>query len=186
MLMRRYRLDNKTSRSTVKAFATGLLSFAAHSPTFLATDLKGVIDVEADHLNRMKVEVTVNVNSLEIIDHVSVADRQEIEGRMRREVLETSRYPEIVFRSTDVSLSPIARGRHHIRMIGPLSLHGATHRFQVEGELVVYDDALRIRGERPLAMPDYGIKPVTALGGTIRLKDEVMLSYDLAFLREAP
>jgi hypothetical protein len=45
---------------------------------------------------------------------------------------------------------------------------GATHRFQVEGELVVYDDALRIRGERPLAMSDYGIKPVTALGGTIR------------------
>jgi len=185
-MMSRYRLDNKTSRFTVKAFATGLLSFAAHSPTFLVTDVRGGIDVEANDLNRMKVEVTVNADSLEIIDHVSAADRQEIEGRMRREVLETGQYREIVFRSTEVSLSPIARGRHHIRMIGPLSLHGATHRFQVEGELVVYDDALRIRGENSLAMSDHGINPVTALAGTIRLKDEVMLSYDLAFLREAP
>src|SRR3954465_5774965 len=149
MTMSRYRLDNKTSRFTVKAFATGLLSFAAHSPTFLATDVQGTIDVEADDLSRMKVEVTVNADSLEIIDHVSAADQREIEGRMRREVLETGRYPEIVFRSTEVSLSPIARGRHHIRMIGPLSLHGVTHRFQVEGEFVVYDDALRIRGESP-------------------------------------
>jgi hypothetical protein len=104
---------------------------------------------------------------------------------MRREVLETSSYPELVFRSSEVSLTPIAQGRHHIRMIGPLSLHGVTHRFQADGELVVYDDALRIRGERPLAMPNHGIRPVTALAGTIRLKDEVMLSYDLAFLREA-
>jgi polyisoprenoid-binding protein YceI len=184
--MSRYRLDNKTSRFTIKAFATGLLSFAAHSPTFLITDIKGGIDVEANDLKRMIVEVIVSADSLEIIDHVSAADRQEIEGRMRREVLETGQYRDIVFRSTDVSLGPIARGRHHIRMVGLLSLHGATHRFQDEGELVVYDDALRIRGECPLAMSDYGIKPVTALGGTIRLKDEVMLSYDLAFLREAP
>src|SRR3954469_10697957 len=100
MTMSRYRLDNKTSRFTVKVFATGLLSFAAHSPTFLLTDVKGVIDVEADDLNRMKVEVTVNANSLEIIDRGTPADRQEIGGRMRRKVPETSRYPEITFRST--------------------------------------------------------------------------------------
>ena len=91
-MMSRYRLDNKTSRFTVKAFATGLLSFAAHSPTFLVTDVRGGIDVEANDLNRMRVEVTVNADSLEIIDDVSAADRQEIEGRMRREVLETGRY----------------------------------------------------------------------------------------------
>ena len=184
--MSRYRFDNKTSRFTVQAFATGLLSFAAHSPTFLVADVRGGIDLDGDELNQMKLELTVKSDSLEIIDRVRAADRTDIEGRMRREVLETSSYPEIVFRSGEVSLTPIARGRHHIRMIGPLSLHGVKHRFQVEGELVVYDDALRIRGENPLAMSDYGIKPVTALGGTIRLKDELMLSYDLAFLREAP
>jgi polyisoprenoid-binding protein YceI len=186
MMMSRFRLDSKTSRFTVQAFATGLLSFAAHSPTFLVTDVKGSINLEGDNLQRMRLELTVNANSLEVIDHVSAADRHEVEDRMRREVLETGRYPEIVFRSSEVSLSPIARGRHHFRMTGQLSLHGTTRGYQVEGELVVYDDALRIRGERPLAMSEYGIKPVTALAGTIRLKDEVMLSYDLAFLREAP
>jgi polyisoprenoid-binding protein YceI len=184
--MSRYRLDNKTSRFTVKAFATGLLSFAAHSPTFLVTDVRGSIDLEGPDLHRMKLELTVRADSLELIDRVRAADRSDIEGRMRSEVLENRQYAEISFRSSEVSLSPIDRGRHHIRMIGPLSLHGVTHRFQVEGELVVYDDALRIRGERPLAMSDYGIKPVTALAGTIRLKDELMLSYDLVFPQEAP
>jgi polyisoprenoid-binding protein YceI len=184
--MSRYRLDNKTSRFTVKAFATGLLSFAAHSPTFLVNEARGHISLEGGELLRMALELTVKANSLEVMDRVSEADRADIEGRMGREVLEISRYPEIVFRSSEVSLSAIERGRHQIRMIGSLSLHGATHRFQVEGELVVYDDALRIRGERPLAMSAYGIKPVTAMAGTIRLKDEVMLSYDVAFLREAP
>ena len=33
-------------------------------------------------------------------------------------------------------------------------------------------------------MSEFGIRPVTALGGTIKLKDELKLSFDLAALPE--
>ena len=51
-------------------------------------------------------------------------------------------------------------------------------------ELQVFDDGLRLRGECPLRLSDYRIRPVTALGGTIRLKDELKLSFDLVGLPE--
>ncbi len=39
----RYRLDPGQSRFTVQAFATGLLSFLGHSPTFAVRDFAGAV-----------------------------------------------------------------------------------------------------------------------------------------------
>jgi hypothetical protein len=38
---------------------------------------------------------------------------------------------------------------------------------------------LRISGNFPLSQSEYGIKPFSAAGGTLRLKDEVKFSFEL-------
>ena len=45
----------------------------------------------------------VQAVSLALADSVSAKDRDEIESRMRNEVLETTAYPEIVFQSTEIT-----------------------------------------------------------------------------------
>jgi polyisoprenoid-binding protein YceI len=175
----RYKIDPTRSRFTVQAFAAGVLSFFAHSPTFAVRDFAGEITLD-DTVESLRLEVTVAADSLVLVDKVSASDRQEIESRMRREVLETAAYAEITLRAGVVSAERIAAGQHRLRLAGRLSLHGVTHSVQIDAELMVYQDGVRLRGEFPLRLSDYRIGPVTALGGTIKLKDDLKLSFDVS------
>ncbi len=184
-MMALYRLDQAHSRFTVHALAGGLLSAFAHSPTFAVRDYSGVINLDPDRVQEMTVDLTVKADSLALQDRVSDSDRREIEGRMRGEALETSAYPQIAFRAGAVSPVAIGRGLYRLQLAGELSLHGVTHPQAVAGELVIFADGLRLRGEGTVRMSDYRIKPVTALAGSIRLKDDVKLSFDIGGLPQA-
>jgi polyisoprenoid-binding protein YceI len=182
----RYRFDKSPGRFTVQAFATGLLSALGHSPTFAVRDFSGEMRFEPEEIRSMALELTARADSLELLDQVREADRREITERMRRDVLESSTYPEIVYRSDDVSSDPIGPGRFRVRIGGRLTLHGTTEPHRLDAEVQVFGDGLRLLGECPLRLSDYGIRPVTALAGAIRLKDELKVSFDLAARPEAP
>lgn len=180
----RYRLDPRHSRFTVQGFATGLLSLFAHSPTFAVRDFSGVIDFPDGLIANMRLEMTVRADSLDLVNEVKPADRADIEGRMRGEVLETATYPRIGFRAAVVSSERLGQGQYRLRLSDPLSLHGVTRPQQVDAELLLFDDGVRLRGEFPLRLSDYRIRPVSALAGAIKLKDALKVSFDLAAVPE--
>lgn len=179
----RYRMDAGRSRFTVQAFAGGMLSMFAHSPTFAVRDFQGELRVESDRLASATLDVIVRAVSLDLLDNVRPADRQEIESRMRREVLEVGDFPEIRFESTGIAARP--PNQYRVQIAGLLSLHGVTSHERAEGELQLYDDGIRLAGEFSLRMSDYRIRPVTALGGSIRLRDDVQVVFDIVALKEA-
>jgi polyisoprenoid-binding protein YceI len=182
--MSSYKLAQTDSEFRVQAFATGLLSVFAHSPTFAARDFKGVFRVDEGGPGHMSLDLEVRADSLALLDQVPLADRRDIEGRMRSETLEVFAYPEIRYQAQDISFSADGPGRYRLRMNGQLSLHGVTRIHPMEAELRLYNDRLRLLGESKLLMSDYHIKPVKALGGTIRLKDELRISFELLGLPE--
>ena len=49
-MMTRYRLDPGQSRFTVQAFATGMLSFLAHSPTFAVRAFRGDVEIDGTRI----------------------------------------------------------------------------------------------------------------------------------------
>ena len=180
----RYRFDPPRSRFTVRAFATGLLSAFAHSPTFAVRDFAGGIRFRDGQVENMELELMIPVDAMELEGRVPPADRRDIETRMRGEIFETARYPEIRFQSTEALVTPTSPGRYQVRIGGLLSLHGVTHPHQIDAELLVFSDGLRLRGDDALRMSDYRIKPVTALGGAIKLKDDLRLAFDIGGLPE--
>lgn len=180
----RYRLDPDQSRFTMQAFATGLLSFAGHSPTFAVRHFQGVVRFEDVEEEDMAIELTVPVAGLELVGNFSASDRNEIVNRMRRDVLEMAAHPEVSYQADDIAVAPIAPGRSRLRIVGPLALHGVTRTHPVDAEMQALDDAVRLLGKCSLRLSDYRISPVTALGGTIRLKDELAMTFDLIGLRE--
>jgi polyisoprenoid-binding protein YceI len=179
--MNRYRIDPSRSRFTVQAFAAGLLSAFAHSPTFAVRDYRGEMRLGST-AQSLELELSVKSGSLELEDRVSDSDRREIERRMRDEVLETSVYREITYRGRAVRADSIGQGRYRLIIAGDLTLHGVTRPHQVDAELIVFGDGLRLGGGTTLRMSEFGIRPVTALGGTIKLKDELRFTFDLAAL----
>ncbi len=179
----RYRFDPGQSRFTVQAFAAGMLSFLGHSPTFAVHDFGGRLTVEGGAAGR-GLELLVRADTLTLLDQVSAADRREIEGTMRRDVLETARYPQIFYEAAKVAADLVSPGHYRLRIGGRLVLHGVTRPQPLAAVLLVFDDGIRLQGETPLRLSEYRIRPVTALAGTIRLQDEVKLSFDISGLPE--
>jgi|SRR5215831_7284557 len=181
-----YRLTPEGSRFTVQAFAGGLLSFLGHSPTFAIRDFRGAVWSDTGLIDDARLEVVVRTDSLKVIGDLAPRDREEIERRLREEVLETDRFPEVMYQGTEVSASRMAAGRYRLRIGGQVSLRSVTNFLQVEAGLTIFPDDIRLAGEFALRPSDYGVKPVTAFGGAIQLKDHLRFAFDLLGHKEGP
>ncbi len=177
----RYLVNANDSRFTVQAFAEGMFSAFGHDPVIVIRDFAGEAQCAQEGvLEGASLKMTIKAESLAVADNVSDKDRREIERLMHSEVLETEKYPDIIFQSASVSASRLARGRYRVRMIGDLSLHGVTNNgLWVYAKVVVDENGLRADGEFSLQQTDYGIKPYSAAGGTIKVKNELKFSFDI-------
>jgi len=180
----RYVINPMISRFTVKVTATGMLSAFGHSPTIQIRHLKGEIVFSPQALEQSSLHFVVRADSLSVSDNISDKDRREIEGQMRVQVLETSKYPEIIYDSHSVVKS-LADSESDVVLIGNLTLHGVTRPQKIPARITVTGDLLRAFGEFSLRQSDYSIKPVSAVGGGLKVKDEVMFSYDVAARKQA-
>jgi polyisoprenoid-binding protein YceI len=175
----RYVLDPSQGRFTVRAFSGGMLSVLGHNPTFAIRDYGGELRFAPDAPAEAAILITVKADSLTVTDPVSPKDREEIERRMREEVLETAKYPEVVYRSIEIQADRIADDWYRLRISGELSLHGVKKTHPVEAQLRLLGDEMRLSGQCTLSHSAYRIKPVTALGGTIKLKDELKFDFEI-------
>ena len=175
-----YRFDPATSTFTVKAFAEGLLSAFGHDPVLGVKDFQGDASFVPGTFENASLKLTVNANSLMVVNDIKEKDRAEIERTMRAEVLETAKYPEIVFQSNNIALSRLRERIYRARAIGDLTLHGVTQKsLWINGEVTVSADGLRVKGEFPLKQSDYKIQRVSVVGGTLKIKNEVKCSFDI-------
>lgn len=175
-----YRIDAGRGSFTVQAFATGLLSFVGHNPTFAVGRYGGEIQFASGTTEVDSMLLVIQPETLSLLDKLSQKDAAEIENTMRKNVLETAQFPEIVFVSKDVSLQQISGGRFAVTATGFLSLHGETRERTIKAEAVINDGNIRAQGELTLKQSDFNIEQVKALGGTLKVKDEVKISFDIA------
>jgi polyisoprenoid-binding protein YceI len=180
----RYVLDPAQSRLSAHAFSTGMLASMGHNPTFAARDLTGELHFDPATNEAGSFRLSVKSGSLALTDSVSARDREEIEGRMRREVLETAKFPEIVYDSAEIKADTISENWYRFLISGELSLHGVKRRHQADAQLRLSDGQARLSGRCPLTLSAYRIKPVTALGGLIKLKDELAIEFDIVCTRQ--
>ncbi|MFZ0637079.1 MAG: YceI family protein [Candidatus Acidiferrales bacterium] len=173
-----YRIDAGMSRFTVRAFATGLFSSLGHNPTLAIRGYTGEAAFVPGSLEQASVRISVQADSLGVTDDISQKDRTEIESGMKQDVLETSIYPEIVFESSHLTANKMGEGAHAVNASGILALHGVTRSETIYAQVVVTGDTLRAYGEFSLRQTDYGIKLVSVAGGTLKVKDEVKISFD--------
>ena len=156
------------STITVKVFKSGLFSGFAHDHVIVAPIARADVDPA-----RLTAEITVVTKEMKVQDPgVSDKDRAEIQGTMLGpKVLDQEKYPEIHFKSTRIEqTSP-----EHFRVMGVLELHGARQEMTFE----VTGTGDRYRGSTKLKQSDFGIKPISLFGGSVKVKDEVELEFDV-------
>jgi polyisoprenoid-binding protein YceI len=60
-----------------------------------------------------------------------------------------------------------------------LTLHGVTQPQQITAQVSVTGNQLSASGEFTVRQSSYGIKPVSVAGGTMKIKDDVKVTFDL-------
>ena len=174
----RYVVNASMSRFSVRAFATGLFSSLGHNPNLAIRSYTGEATLVPGSLEQASIRISVQGDSLEVTDDVSGKDRAEIESRLKQEVLETLSYPEIVFESSQVSVNQLGDDRYAVNVTGNLALHGVSRNETISAQVSLTGDTLRAYGEFSLRQSDYGIKLVSVAGGTLKVKDEVKVTFD--------
>jgi polyisoprenoid-binding protein YceI len=175
----RYLLDPMLSRFTVRAFATGFLSAFGHSPTITLRDFAGEARFDPSHPESGSLHIVLHARSLSVTDDVSDKDRREMEREMHENVLQSDKYPEIVYDCPQVAVDNQENGEESVKLLGKLTLHGVTRSQPIHARLAVNGDMLHAFGEFTIRQSDYNIKPVSAIGGGLKVKDELKFSFDI-------
>jgi polyisoprenoid-binding protein YceI len=164
----------------VKAFAAGLLSALGHNPTISIPDFEGSIVFNPEVVEQSFLKMVIHAASLTDIDDIREKDRTEINRTMQQEVLESDSYPEIVYECSRITVNKTGEGQYAVTLQGELTLHGITRSQPAPARISVSGETLRASGEFSIRQSDYEIRPVSAVGGTIKLKDELKLSFDIS------
>jgi polyisoprenoid-binding protein YceI len=180
-----YIVQTTGGKFTVKAFATGLLSAVGHSPTIAILEFTGDVYLDPDAIGQSSLNLVIPTAAMCVTDEINEKDRLEIDRRMHDEVLETDSFPEIKYACSRMSASQIAEGLYWLALSGDLTLHGVTRSQTVSLRLAVNGDHIRAVGECAIRLSDYDIAQVTAFGGTIRLKDELKIAFDIPARKQA-
>lgn len=110
---------------------------------------------------------------MKVLDPKLSADkRREVQERMQGpEVLDSARFPKITFESTKVERTD----QGALRVEGRLSLHGLSRPISVS----VKKENGRYVGTCTLSQREFGISPISIAGGTVKVKDELKIEFDI-------
>lgn len=175
----RYVTETSGSTITLRAFAAGLLSALGHSPTISVPDFHGEIILNLEAVERSSLRIVFHASSLTVVDDISDKDREEINRRMQEEVLESDSFPDIVYECSGLSASKTGEGQYWAALNGELTLHGVTRDQAVSARISIDGDNLRAVGDVSIRQSDFEIRAVSALGGAVKLKDELKLSFNI-------
>lgn len=160
---------------------TGLLSGLAHDHEIGVKSFTGKIVVPESGASGGSLELDIDAKSLAVLDKKpSEDDKKKIYNSMHNEVLESAKYQKISFKSVSVAdVKQAGADTYSFTLNGDLTLHGVTKRIAVALTAKITPQQLRASGKYTLKQSDYGIKPYSAAGGTIKVKNEVIVNFDI-------
>lgn len=162
-------IDAKASTLTVHVGKSGVFSGFGDTHEVRAPIAAGRVEIGPP----ASVSFTVNAKGMTVLDpQLSPQKRADVQKTMLSpEVLDVEEHPEIRFRSTEVR----DEGGGRWRVAGTLEIRGkgapVTFEARVEGE--------HVRGEAEIRQTAFGIKPVSVAAGTVKVRDELKISFDV-------
>lgn len=176
----RYQIDAAGSQFMVHAFRGGLLYFKGHDHFIKVGDFSGEVQITPSVINPASLTLAIRANSLEETGANFTAEQKGIIKKELDElVLESAKYPEITFRSTDVT-GRLNGAQFDATIGGDITLHGVTKHVSIPAAVTFDGNNLRAKGEFTLNRKDFNVNATTAKHGTIRVKHKLKFTFDIA------
>jgi hypothetical protein len=176
-------IDVSKSTLKIRVFKSGAFSAFAHDHEVEAPIAEGTIDEGKTDQGKTdqgktgssahaSVRLRVDSRKMRVLDPDTSADkRAEIQHTMQGQVLNVEKFPEISYQSTAVA----SRGEGHWEVRGTLTLHGKQQPVAVN----VSSQGGHYRGSASIKQSDFGIEPIRIAGGTVKVKDELKIEFDI-------
>lgn len=177
-----YQLTSYSGKLHVYTYKEGFLGAVAHDLLIDVTGFTVRLNVPEGGNQSATVEAEILANSLKVVcamkdgqrnnDALKEKDKADIEEATSKDVLHPSKYPIISFHSTDIQGNGDV---YHVK--GDLTLHGATHPLEFDAKTTNGKD---LKGRFTILQKDFGVKPYKALLGTLKVKNEIDVAFDLS------
>jgi polyisoprenoid-binding protein YceI len=182
-------VDTAASSVSIHVGKAGVLGFAGHIHEVVAPALEGTVKVYQDGDRHYDVSLSFGAAALRVADKSEIPS---VAAEIRRtmlgpRVLDVAKYPTISYRYRSIagSIAESSGGARVAGFEGDLTLHGVTRlvsctlTYSLPGDM----RTLTARGEFSIKQTDFGIAPVTAAGGTIRVRDQLDVSFAIVARR---
>ncbi len=157
----------------------GLLSRLHPNHRVAVSSFSGSIELPTDE-SKAALTVEAAAKSLANVDkNLSDFERRSFQDVLHNSVLESERFPSITFRS--VSVTDLRRTAEHrtFTLSGELTLRGVTRKIAIPVSLTLKNGQLRATGEAKFRQTDFKMKPYTGALGSIKIGDEVKVSFTI-------
>jgi polyisoprenoid-binding protein YceI len=184
-----FQVDPAATSILVQVGRSGIFGFAGHDHEVVMAAGTGRIAVDRLAIGRSSVFLEFDAASLKVTGRGEPAeDVPEVQRVMLSErVLDVARYPAIAFQSRSISLAEPARDSSMmLRIDGDLTLHGITRPLTVPARVQLTADRLAGEGKVSFRQSDFGITPVSAGAGTVRVRDQLDVVFKVSARRVAP
>jgi len=176
----RFTLDDSQSKFIAHALAGGLLWFKGHDHLVAVREFTGEAHLTPDQINPASLEITAK--SASMVETSSVFNDQQkqiIDKELREIVLQPNQYPEIIFRSTQVTGKKLSASQYDLDITGNLTLHGVTRAITIPTKVTLDGRDLRAVGEFSIDRSDFKVKATSAVHGLVRVRDKIKFTFDI-------
>jgi len=172
-----FRVDPASSIIVVEVRRAGSLARLGHDHVVASHDVRGYVEPDAG-----RADLYVALDRL-VVDEPGLRKQagfdteptaEAIAGTRRNmleKTLETDRHPYAsiaVHRAAGATAADVS-----------IALHGTTRKMRVPLAVTEGSEAIAVNGELALRQTDFGITPLSVVGGAIQVQDEVKLRFDI-------
>ena len=180
-----YRVDSVASTVTINVGRAGLFAFAGHDHEVSAPAIHGAVFLDSEDISRSRLTLQFDAAAMKVTGRGEPADDvAEVQRVMLSDrVLDVQRHASITFESDRISVRQRSSDQMRLQVDGRLTLRGATRAVSVPVDVRLSADRLTATGTTTLRQTTFGISPVTAVAGTVRVKDEVSIVFTIVARR---
>ena len=176
----RYQLDASASKFMAHASRGGFLWFEGHGHHIAVRDFSGEAVFDSDSLANSSLTISAKSASMEETSDVfTAAQKQIINKELHDIVLLPDQYPEISFKSSQVSGTLTGPGQYDLKITGSLTLLGVTRPITIPTKISVDGSQMRAQGEFSISRGDFKVKATSAFHGMVRVADRIHFVFDI-------
>jgi polyisoprenoid-binding protein YceI len=175
-----YRVNTHESRIEIHLFKGGFLSALGDNHLINLTHFSGTADLT--QANDWKAELSGDAGSLKVIDPWgNPSERKEVQDTMLGpQQIDASHFPSIELHS--ISFDPVDHDTVW-HLVANVKLHGVTRKVQFSLDCHQIGDNLQIRGEKMFKLTDFNIQPYSTALGTVKVKNDFLVTYNIVLNR---